>query len=572
MRQKISFHSLRSRMVLLSGALFVAIAALLVYHNLVAANLLREEICNAAQQLLSASANRLNDSFSSASTYIASFVFEKSNIESLERSTLDTTDFHIAVARIKRQFANSLPGYGVDSFFYYDPTRHLFFANTADLNNPVREALMREKNLPIAKWYAIPIDEDYYLLRITKVSRSYIGAWIRVSSALSQVQSGTFADSAVYLLDDSSTFLSKTSPLDVLPTALSEPGYSFISEGKERFLAVTQKASFGRFSLITLIPDATVSSNMSRFNLVIILASLFAFSIIAFATAMLQRWFVGPVKDLTAGIRALQSGDFHVSLPANTYGEFLEVNQAFNAATEEIATLKIDMYEERLRKQNIQMQYLQLQISPHFLINCLNTIYQLTDTNQPELTRTMLCTLSEHLRYTLSSSQTVTLEEELRHVENYIALSVVRYPGSVALYTDCQPQALKATVIPLLLLNFVENTIKYEAAMGKLLQIHISIRKVRQAEKSTIHLCIWDTGGGFNPELLSDLQDIPSYIEKYKEQHIGIGNVFQRARIVFGDCDFQFRNRSGAGAQIDIAIPYLPFLKAGDRDESADRG
>jgi two-component system sensor histidine kinase YesM len=262
---------------------------------------------------------------------------------------------------------------------------------------------------------------------------------------------------------------------------------------------------------------------------------------------------------LTAAIRALKSGDFQASLPANTYDEFREVNNAFNTATEEIKALKIDMYEERLNKQKIQMQYLQMQVAPHFLINCLNTVYQLTDMNQQELTRTMLRTLSRHLRYTLSSGKTVSLKEELTHVENYIELSSVRYPDSIVLIKEYDPAALNAVAIPLLILNFVENTIKFEATLGKCLEIHISARLLAESSNPRVHIQIWDTGGGFSKEILEELIDIPAYIRKHQDQHIGISNVFQRASIVFDDCRFQFCNRAGSGAQIDIKIPYLPF-------------
>ena len=57
------------------------------------------------------------------------------------------------------------------------------------------------------------------------------------------------------------------------------------------------------------------------------------------------------------------------------------------------------------------------------MINCLNTIYQLTENNHADLARQMLQNLSVHLRYTLSSGQTVSLLEELNLVKNYVELS-----------------------------------------------------------------------------------------------------------------------------------------------------
>ena len=554
-------------MHIFSFLLFLAVAVMLVYNNYSAVNILRSEVCDTAQELLAVSQRRLNDSFSLTASYLATFVYQNVDIQTLERATPDTTAYHTAMERIKRQFTNSLPAYSMDSFFYYDPTRSLYFANVNDIHTPMRKAVTSMQTTIAGQagkdWFAIQADNAFYLVRVVRVSHSFVGAWIQVPSALEQVRNDQITGNEVFLLNGSGVFLSKDAPADALEAqAITKTeGYTFVTIARSRWLAVTQKANFGNFYLAALIPDASISSTLNRLTLVIVAAGAFAFAIFIFGTTLLHRWITRPVTQLTTAIRALKSGDFHASLPDKTYDEFREVNNAFNAATQEIKSLKIDMYEERLHKQKIQMQYLQLQVAPHFLINCLNTIYQLTDTNQPELTRTMLRTLSQHLRYTLSSSKTIPLREELKHVENYIELSSVRYPDSIVLITDYDPAALDAVAIPLLVLNFTENTVKYEATLGKRLEIHISAELILGGSQAYVHILIWDTGGGFSKEILEDLQDIPAYIRKYHERHIGISNVFQRAAIIYDDCRFRFCNRAGAGAQIDITIPYLPFFK-----------
>jgi two-component system sensor histidine kinase YesM len=557
-------------MHIFSAILFFAVAIMLLYNNYSAINILRNELCNTAQELLAVSQKRMNDSFSLTASYLATFTYQNVDIQTLERATPDTTAYHTAMERIKRQFTNSLPAYSMDSFFYYDPSRPLYFANVNDIHTPMRKAISGMQNDIAGQagkdWFALQADTAYYLVRVVRVSHSYVGAWIQVPSALELVRNDQFTGNEVYLLNNSGVFLSKDAPTPTLNAqAMAKTGgYTFVPIAHKSWLAVTQKANFGNFYLATLIPDASISSSLNRLTLVIIAAGIFAFAIIAFGTTLLNSWIVKPVSQLTAAIRALKNGDFQASLPANTYDEFREVNNAFNTATEEIKALKIDMYEERLTKQKIQMQYLQMQVAPHFLINCLNTIYQLTDMNQQELTRTMLRTLSRHLRYTLSSSQTVSLREELTHVENYLELSSVRYPDSIILIKDYDPEALNAVAIPLLILNFVENTIKFEAIVGKRLELHISVRRLPESTKPCVHIQIWDTGAGFSNEILDDLKDIPAYIRKHQDQHIGISNVFQRASILFDDCRFQFSNRAGAGAQIDIMIPYLPFSRKED--------
>ena len=240
--------------------------------------------------------------------------------------------------------------------------------------------------------------------------------------------------------------------------------------------------------------------------------------------------------------------------------EFREMTTAFNDMVEEIDDLKIENYEKQLSRQKLEALYLKQQITPHFMINCLNTIYQLTENNHADLARQMLQNLSVHLRYTLSSGQTVSLLEELKLVKNYVELSSIRYPGALRLLPSCEESLHNATVVPLMLLNFVENTVKYEVVMGKVLDIHIDVTAREKNQCTRLHICIWDTGRGFSENMLAVLQNLDTYVNS-EQEHIGITNVVLRLRQIFPDAAFTFCNRSGAGAQITIDFPYVPFFR-----------
>ena len=226
----------------------------------------------------------------------------------------------------------------------------------------------------------------------------------------------------------------------------------------------------------------------------------------------------------------------------------------------EIDDLKIANYEKQLARQKLEALYLKQQITPHFMINCLNTIYQLTENNHADLARQMLQNLSVHLRYTLSSGQTVSLLEELNLVKNYVELSSIRYPGALRLLPSCEESLQNATVVPLILLNFVENTIKYEVVMGKVLDMHIDITAQEENQCTRLHICIWDTGCGFSEDILAVLQKLDTYVNS-EQEHIGITNVVLRLRQIFPDAAFAFGNRPGAGAQITIDFPYVPCFR-----------
>lgn len=119
----------------------------------------------------------------------------------------------------------------------------------------------------------------------------------------------------------------------------------------------------------------------------------------------------------------------------------------------------------------------------------------------------------------------------------------------------CPDAFQQATIVPLLLLNFIENTIKHEVVMGQLLEIHIDVTSYETADRIRLQICIWDTGGGFSQQMLTTVT-APSYPSGSDTSHIGITNVIFRMRHIFPDVRFTFCNRPGAGAQITVDFPY----------------
>ena len=71
----------------------------------------------------------------------------------------------------------------------------------------------------------------------------------------------------------------------------------------------------------------------------------------------------------------------------------------------QIKKLKIDIYEKELEKQKTMMNYLQLQIRPHFFLNCLNTIYSMAQTQLYEEIMKMSMITSNYFRYIFQNTQ-----------------------------------------------------------------------------------------------------------------------------------------------------------------------
>ena len=109
-----------------------------------------------------------------------------------------------------------------------------------------------------------------------------------------------------------------------------------------------------------------------------------------------------------------------------------------------------------------QLNILSSQLNPHFLFNALNNIrfMILKDTANAE---DMLTHLSDLLRYALESSKAkkVTIEEELKIVDNFISLSQIQFNERLIFSKQVDPLAESYLMPPMMLQILMENAVKH---------------------------------------------------------------------------------------------------------------
>jgi hypothetical protein len=112
-----------------------------------------------------------------------------------------------------------------------------------------------------------------------------------------------------------------------------------------------------------------------------------------------------------------------------------------------------------------ELRALKSQVNPHFIFNALNSLRALIQEDPPRA-RQAVTQLANLLRYSLQSGQleTVPFEDELRIVNDYLALEQVRHEERLRLRLDVDPAALQFSLPPMLLQTLVENAVKYGIA------------------------------------------------------------------------------------------------------------
>lgn len=178
----------------------------------------------------------------------------------------------------------------------------------------------------------------------------------------------------------------------------------------------------------------------------------------------------------------------YVSAPLNPF-EFIRVVQSVVVIASSVAfatgiKIFLDWYEERnrnrklaLEKREAELKYLKAQINPHFLFNALNNIYGLALERSKNVPRLIL-KLSELLSFSIyeSSSEYITLKQEIELIESYIELERSRYEGKVHIKFDIADDLNpKMKIGPLLLMPLVENAFKFCDTLEDTRYVHFSM-------------------------------------------------------------------------------------------------
>lgn len=560
MKKKLQQLSVNTYTLFLLGFILLFFLALIGFQNHSAVSLLSEHIYRNTQDTVALYQEQIDYELDRIETYLYTVAFENTNYTNLSYQDSSSTSWHSALHYLDQDFQSALSLYTANGFMFYDPEKDSFLftrqinTSTLTLQKTIREAISADQ-LP-SDWEIREIDGAFYLLRMIGSGKSRLGALISVPSLLTSVISAPSEDVGLFLTTEENCLIGPDNTSLPLDFDILTDSYAIKRINGQKMLVVQQALSNNGFYLTRLIPYSEIQAlNISLRHATFLTIILFLAVGLALTLAV-NRHLIQPVNLLTGALEKMSEGSLENQiLVSGQLREYQQMSDSFNDMVTEIRNLKIDIYEEKLQRQELEIQYLKQQITPHFMINCLNTAYQLIEPEYLNLARSMLMDLSQHLRYTLSAGQTVPLGDDLRMVKNYIEMSGIRYPNCLALHTNCPDAFEQATIVPLLLLNFTENTIKHEVVMGKLLEIHIDVTSYETDDCIRLHVCIWDTGKGFSQQMLA-LITAPAYPSENDTAHIGITNVIFRMRHIFPDVRFTFCNRPGAGAQIDIDFPY----------------
>ncbi len=203
---------------------------------------------------------------------------------------------------------------------------------------------------------------------------------------------------------------------------------------------------------------------------------------------------------------------------------------------------------ERLNNRFLQihLDYLRMQLEPHFLSNALNAIASTTETDPP-LARRIIADLGALLRlsHEYKDRQLIPLKEEISVLEHYLSIQRVRFGDRIRIDIDVSPDVEGAHVPCLLLQPLAENAIRH-GLLGTDGGGIIEITARRAGDSVEIRMA--DDGAG-----------LPAGWNMETSVGQGLSITRERLEALFpdGSARLAIGPRASGGTEVRVIIPFL---------------
>lgn len=308
------------------------------------------------------------------------------------------------------------------------------------------------------------------------------------------------------------------------------------------------------WEMITIIPKNDMISGIAKLQTMVAgMMVLFGVLTIAGGAAIIS-WIVRRISHLVDSINQVKEGNLDVRLENDSMDEIGVLYDNYNEMIERTSDLMDEQYRMGISLKSAELKALQSQINPHFLYNTLDTVNWLAYAGRTEEIHKAVVSLSKYYRLILNKGQdTLTLEEELRHVEYYMKIQDIRFPDKLTYEVDVKEE-IKSSIVPKIILQpLVENAISHGIWEKKSKQGTIRVLGYEENDQ-TVCIKVMDDGVGMDADTLSKVM---SGSIKTSGSSYGVKNVHARLQLMFGEeYGLSYESKEGEGTCVTIRIPH----------------
>ena len=301
----------------------------------------------------------------------------------------------------------------------------------------------------------------------------------------------------------------------------------------EKYLAVYNISETNQWQIVKLLSVKALNekSVQSRNASLLILVAAIAFS--TMIIMVIIHALTSSLTALSKQMRLAGDGDLKTTVDEKGSYEIVILAHRYNSMIHKIDDLIQKNYISEINEKTASLRALEAQVNPHFLYNSLQVISTKAIMSNQNGIYQMIEALAFNLRYSLTEEGIVTVEQEVKHVNNYLLLLKARFEERLLVTIDMADDTKNIRIPKISIYTLVENSAEHglENMVGQL-SIKISIV---QRENQLI-VVVSDNGPGIQPERLEEIRKWLSedYSSISSRKHIGLRNLNARIKILFG--------------------------------------
>ena len=444
-------------------------------------------------------------------------------------------------------------GNGVDVRSDYDPAGEDWYEKTLELEGKIYVDGVKERDYLLNDTPSISFSMCVYDV----YSRDFLGVlYINCSQEIFSLDTvNVLPEATEFVIKRENEILYKSNPFD----------WENSSETNKESHKIEYKQEIaGEGVTLTAVFDKAGLAADFRVTLSLMLFVLVVFLILFIALAyFLARYLTEPITALSHIMAHPREKNRAVESPyMNRTDEIGTLYNQYQTMLEENNRYIKSEYENKMILMDTQMKALESQINAHFLYNTLEAINSLAEIEEAEDISVMALALGDMFRYSIKTKGAlVTLEKELAHVKNFVAIQQIRFDNGFRFEMDVPEELYSCRILKLILQPLVENALYHgllHCNAGS--SIYLSARK----ENKIIYFTVKDDGVGMASETLEQLQKLLEEKPKFGElsQHanesIGLKNINARIRLYYGeDYGLSVKSEQRCGTTVQIKIPDL---------------
>ena len=304
----------------------------------------------------------------------------------------------------------------------------------------------------------------------------------------------------------------------------------------------------------SLVQTVSVKEFNKEMNHLIVLAAGIVLLVLGISLGFV--WYVTsriayPAKELMESMKTLAKDNEYPRVKIVSNDEIGMIGLEYNKMAENIETLIEKVYKMELTQKQAELEFLQMQINPHFLYNALDTISWMALAKGNMDVSEMTIALAELLRATIKKESFITLREEMNTVKDYLLIQQERFGDKISAEYFVEEDAYSCMVPNFILQPVIENAIIHglepKIEKGKV-SINISI------QDEFLTFLVEDNGVGMDETEILDLYK--KCRENNTKQSIGLKNVYRRLLLCYGEASMlKIESKKEQGTRISFLIP-----------------